>query len=75
MITMHMGFANKLILKCMSCKWKNDMFTSNGVTQPTKKQGRKMFEVNIRSIIAFREIGFNFVHPEKVVGASIKKIK
>ena len=33
------------------------MFTSNEVTQPTKKQGRKMFEVNVRSIIAFREIG------------------
>ena len=48
-----MGFANKLILKCMSCKWKNYMFTSNEVTQPTKKQGRKMFEVNVSSIIAF----------------------
>ena len=29
------------------------MFTSNEVTQPTKKQGRKMFEVNVSSIIAF----------------------
>ena len=57
-----MGFANKLILKCISCKWKNDMFTSNEVTQPTKKQGRKVSEVNVRSIIAFREIGRGHEH-------------
>ena len=50
------GFPNKLILKGISCKWKNDTFTSNEVNQPTKKHARKMFEVNVSSIIAFLEL-------------------
>ena len=57
-----MGFASKLILKCISCKWKNYMFTSIEVTQPAKKQDSKMFEVSVRSIIAFREIGSGHEH-------------
>ena len=52
-----MTLTNKLILKWKSCKWENYMLTSNRVTQLIKKQGRKTFEVNIRSIITFPETG------------------
>ena len=52
-----MGFANKMVLSCASCDWDSIFFTSNQTTKPSKKQGRNMFEINVRSVVAFREIG------------------
>ena len=57
-----MTLTNKLILKWKSCKWENYMLTSNQVTQLIKKQGRKTFEANIKSIITFPEIGRDHEH-------------
>ena len=43
------GFSHKLIFKCSS--------TSHEVDKSIKKQGRKFFDINLKMVIAFREIG------------------
>ena len=55
-----MGFANHLKLLCSHCNFENSFFTSKQSEKQASKQGRNMFEVNIRSVIAFREIGRGF---------------
>ena len=57
-----MGFSNKLILNCCSCKWNIDLFTSYQTSHSASKQGRNMFDVNVRSVVAFREIGRGHDH-------------
>lgn len=52
-----MGFATKLALKCSNCKWTNSFFTSNKCESYENKPGQSMVEVNVRNVIAFREIG------------------
>ena len=54
--SLRMGFANKLVLTCMSCKWSTNFFTSNQTSNAEMKQGRNMFEINVRNVVAFREI-------------------
>ena len=56
---LRMGFANKLKLYCGDCLWEYSAFTSKECDYDTnnKKGGRKYFEVNVRSVVAFREIG------------------
>ena len=43
-------------LKCRSCFWKKDFFTSPSVEQPSSP-GKSGFEINLRFVMAFREIG------------------
>ena len=52
-----MGFANKLKLACSNCGWSDSFFTSEQCAKSEKKQGRNIFEVNLRTVLAFREIG------------------
>jgi len=54
------GFTSCFSVKCSSCTWKNTFYTSPEVKKTNKKQGRNMYELNIRSVIAFREIGCGF---------------
>ena len=55
---LRMGFANKINLSCSTCEWENSFFTSRNCSENGLKQGRKHFDdVNVRSVIAFREIG------------------
>ena len=51
------GLAHFLTSKCTSCDWTDEFSTSKCVEPGTSKQGRKAYEINIRSCIAFREIG------------------
>ena len=51
------GLAHFLTTQCSSCDWKDDFSTSKCVDPETSKQGRKTYEINTRSCIAFREIG------------------
>eukprot|EP00112_Aurelia_sp_Birch-Aquarium-sp1_P018473 Seg441.5 transcript_id=Seg441.5/GoldUCD/mRNA.D3Y31 product="hypothetical protein" protein_id=Seg441.5/GoldUCD/D3Y31 len=51
-----MGFANKIRISCISCSWEESTFLSKECS-PTVGRGRKFFEVNVRSVIAFREMG------------------
>ena len=60
-----MGFAHKLTVGCRKCDFNYATYTSDEVTVPanekiktvSKGQGRKPFDVNMRMIICFREIG------------------
>ena len=51
-----MGFATKLKLFCTSCFWEKFFFTSEECFYE-KKRGRNYYEVNVRAVTAFREIG------------------
>ena len=68
-LSSRMGFAHKLELSCENCGWKYETFTSNTCTPPVdinisakQKQGRKPFEVNVRTVLSFREIGRGHEH-------------
>lgn len=54
-----MGWANKLSIFCNSCAWEETFFTSRVVESKDKKdrRGRKKYEVNVRCVMSFREIG------------------
>ena len=56
LLPMRMGFANKLNISCSYCPWKKQCFLSEQCS-PSQGRGRKFFEVNIRMVTAFREIG------------------
>ena len=51
-----MGFATKLKLFCPSCSWEKFFFTSEECFFE-KKRGRNYYEVNVRAVTAFREMG------------------
>ena len=54
-----MGWANKLSLYCNTCAWEETFYTSKVVENKEKEdgRGRKKYEVNLRCIMSFREIG------------------
>jgi len=53
-----MGFAQHVSLTCGKCKWSYETFTSKQFKTPeSDTRGAKSFDINYRSIIAFREIG------------------
>ena len=50
------GFCHLFKLSCdKNCGWYKSVYTSKEINKG--KQGRKAFDVNIRSVVAFREIG------------------
>ena len=49
------GLACKLILTCCHCNWSEDYYTSKKLH--TTKAGRKPFDINYRTVVAFRENG------------------
>ena len=51
------GFLHKLIFKCSRCDFEYSTFTSHEVDKSIKKQGRKFFDINLKMVIAFHEIG------------------
>lgn len=56
-ISKRSGFSNKLTMFCKKCHWQQNINTSPECSKENKKQGRNIFEVNLRTVIAFREIG------------------
>ena len=56
LLKLRMGFANKILVRCASCCWEQSTFLSEQCS-PTTGRGRNFFEVNVRTVIAFREIG------------------
>ena len=49
------GLACKLVLTCCHCNWSEDYYTSKKL--PTTKAGRKPFDINYMTVVAFRENG------------------
>ena len=56
LLKLRMGFAHKIIISCASCSWEQSIFLSEQCS-PATGRGRNFFEINVRSLIAFREIG------------------
>ena len=51
-----MGFANKFMIKCQNCARESQRYMSNQC-HLKEGQGRNFYEVNVRMVMAFREIG------------------
>ena len=70
-LDLRMGFANKVLIKCFFCDRSNEFYTSPTCSCPQdapitvdvynekniSTQGRNLFEINVRNVIAFRENG------------------
>ena len=63
------GLASFIIVSCSNCFYESSSFTSKGV-QPLDEEtkGMKPFEVNIRSVYAFRSCGVGHTGIEKFCG-------
>ena len=56
-LSLCMGYAHKLRLICQDCPHKIETFTSSECEKTESKQGRRKFEINVRAVTAFREVG------------------
>ena len=54
---LRMGYAHKLRLNCHDCPYNVDSFTSPECGKSESIQGRRKFEINVRAVVAFREVG------------------
>ena len=52
-----MGFCSKVKVFCLQCDWSVSNFLSEEFETEKGSRGRKFFEVNLRAVIAFREMG------------------
>ena len=61
------GFAHNISVECskVSCTWSKSFWTSKNVRTP---KGRPPFDVNMRSVIAFREIDKGHTGMQKLGG-------
>ena len=60
------GLACKLVLTCCHCNWSEDYYTSKKLS--ATKSGRKPFDINYRTVVAFRENGEGHSTIELVCG-------
>ena len=59
-LSARMGFANKILIACDSCSWKKVWWTSHTCEEVNGEHeniGRTFYEVNTRTVVAFRELG------------------
>ena len=59
------GLCCKLLLSCDKCDWSEHFYTSK---QLSNRTGRKPFDINLRTVAAFREIGKGHSGIETVCG-------
>ena len=63
------GLASFIIVSCSNCFYEPSSFTSKGVQLVDEEtKGMKPFEVNIRSVYAFRSCGVGHIGIEKFCG-------
>ena len=69
-ITSKKGLCHFFCLKCITCDWEKTLSSSKElITKDIKpRPGRKHYDVNVRSAIAFREIGRGHSAIERVCG-------
>ena len=60
------GLARYLQLNCSSCLYVNEFCTSKTVQRTQRGKGRNMYEINIRSVYGFRQIGSGYDHLKKL---------
>ena len=59
-----MGFAQYFLISCVACPWEIKFCSDKECEKVEEGSGRKGFEVNRRSIVAFRENGLGFTGME-----------
>ena len=52
-----MGYARKIYIVSGDCSYKESTYTSKESQKVPKSQGRRKFDINIRAVVEFREIG------------------
>ena len=52
-----MGYAHKIYIVCRDCNYKEYTYTSKKSQKVSKSQGHRKYDINIRRIVAFCEIG------------------
>ena len=57
MVAHKMGLARFFAISCFECDWRINFYSSKEVTMSSNSQGRKSYEVNRRTLVAFRENG------------------
>lgn len=60
------GFSYKLTMQCESCQWSEEAFTSPAAKKLKGSPGKPPFDVNLRMVYAFREIGQGYKSISKV---------
>ena len=61
------GLARQLILKCSSCLYSYDFYTSREVNLPKRnKGGRKLRDINVRAVYGCRQVGLGYQHLKKL---------
>lgn len=61
------GLARHLTLNCTACLYEHHFYTSNQINLPEKnKGGQKLYEINVRTIYACRQIGAGHEHLKKL---------
>ena len=60
MIGQKMGLAQFFAISCTECDWRINFCSSTDITKSNNSQGRKSYEVNRRTLVAFRENGLGF---------------
>ena len=56
-LSCRMGYAHNIYIVCRDCSYKKSTYTSKESQKVSKSQGRKKFDINIRTAVVFREIG------------------
>ena len=56
-LSCRMGYAHKICIVCRDCSYKESTYTSKQSQKISKSQGRRKFDINIRTVVAFRGIG------------------
>ena len=51
------GYAHKIYIVCRDYSYKESTYTSKQSQKLSKSQGRRTFDINIRTVVAFGEIG------------------
>ena len=51
------GYCYLLRLHCRSCLWEKTTYSSNARKKKQQRRGKKIYEVNTRMAVAFREFG------------------
>ena len=51
------GLAHFFDFVCLKCGWKHQLCSSKKIEKPGSIGGRNLYEINLRTVIAFRENG------------------
>ena len=62
-----LGLACNLVMSCNRCIWSSELYSSREIEQ-NNTPGRNPFDINVRTIMVFREIGKGYSALETFCG-------